>query len=76
MRRAVALGAFLLSGLAWQPAVAQEMDNLFANPPSLPEVVPPAPEEAVAAPEGRHAMLAPGLATTLRRTPAGSAPST
>ncbi|MBT1539022.1 multicopper oxidase domain-containing protein [Ralstonia solanacearum] len=66
MRRAAALGAFFLSGLAWQPAVAQEMDNLFANPPSLPEVAPSAPEEAATAPEGRHAMLAPGLASTLQ----------
>ena len=63
--RTAALGTFFLSGLAWQPAVAQAMDNLFANPPSLPQVAPS--QEALTTPGVPHAMSALSLATTAQQ---------
>ncbi|WP_247538117.1 multicopper oxidase family protein [Ralstonia pseudosolanacearum] len=61
--RAVALGSCFLSGaMLLQPAAAQEMDNLFTNPPSLPQV---APSEAAATTPGiPRARSALSLATT------------
>ncbi len=62
IRCAAALGVLFLSGLVLSPAVAQETDNLFANPPSLPQVAPA--EEAATTPGLPRARSALSLATT------------
>lgn len=62
IRCAAALGVLFLSGLVLSPAAAQEMDNLFTNPPSLPQVAPS--QEAATTPGVPRGRSALSLATT------------